>query len=111
MVARSVPKARIVASGTVHVVTRRAAAAAEVRAASYLRAYSFGNYPSDRSEFAMRSHLKMIADDAWEQLEKSLDNSDLHFIPLIAVQDDPKNIQDLVSKGIQLNVPAEVRHA
>lgn len=110
MVAKLVTKTRIVASGTVHVVTRRAVAAAEVRAASYLRAYSFGNYPSDRSEFAMRSHLKMIADDAWEQLENSLDDSNLLFIPLIAVQDDPKNIQDLVSKGIQLNVPAEVRN-
>lgn len=111
MVSRSVPKGWIVASGNVHVVTRKAVATAEIRAASYLRAYSFGTYPSGRSEFAMRSHLKMVADDAWEQLETSLNNPDLHFIPLIAIQDDPKSIQDLVSNGIQLNVPAEVRFA
>ena len=37
-----------------------------IRAASYLRAHSFGIYPEDRSEYAKRAHLLISANDALE---------------------------------------------
>ena len=43
-----------------------------LRAASYLRAYSFGTYPEDRSEYAKRAHLLICATDALEQMEAGL---------------------------------------
>lgn len=92
------------------VLVRKAQRSAELRAASYVRAHSFGKYPSDRSEFARRSHMQMTADDAWEQMEQGLQASDegkgLLFFPVIATQaciDD-----SIVSNGIHVNIPLEV---
>jgi ribosomal protein S18 acetylase RimI-like enzyme len=45
---------------------RPARTAAELRAAAYLRAASFGHYPSDRSAFAARQHRRMRGDAEWE---------------------------------------------
>ena len=45
---------------------RPAASAAELRAAAYLRAASFGHYPADRSEYAARQHRRMRGDAEWE---------------------------------------------
>ena len=43
-----------------------------MRAASYLRAHSFGVYPADRSEYAKRAHLLISANDALEQMQGGL---------------------------------------
>ena len=102
---------QIFAGETQPVLVRKAQRSAELRAASYVRAHSFGKYPSDRSEFARRRHMQMTADDAWEQMEQGLQASGegkgLLFFPVIATQG---SIDDtLVSNGIHVNIPHEVR--
>lgn len=100
-----------VVAGESPVLVRKAQRSAELRAASYVRAHSFGKYPADRSEFSRRSHMQMTADDAWEQMERGLQASKegkgLLFFPVIATQE---SIDDtLISNGIHVNIPLEVR--
>lgn len=99
-----------VIAGEQQVVVRKAHHSAELRAASYVRAHSFGKYPSDRSEYARRSHMQMTADDAWEQMEQGIQASQQGkgpvFFPIIATKE---SIDDSVlSQGIHVNIPLEV---
>lgn len=55
---------------TLEFAVREAAGTAELRATAFLRAQSFSQIPSDRSDFARRAHLRMKADAIWEELEK-----------------------------------------
>lgn len=42
---------------------------AEYRAAAAVRAASFYTYPTDRSELAIRAHVRMKVDAEWEAIE------------------------------------------
>ena len=71
------------------IALRPAVQSSEYRAAAFLRAQSFYTYPSDRSEYARRSHLRMKADEMWQHLEEGTshrgDNaSEPIVVPLIA---------------------------
>ena len=94
---------------------RKALLSAELRAASYLRAYSFGTYSLDRSEYARRSHLQMTADDAWQQMEdglaKSAGGGSPSFFPIIACREEldlhTSVVDNMISQGVHINVPTE----
>lgn len=67
---------------------------AEFRAAAFLRAASFYSYPSDRSDFAKRAHLRMKADAAWKAIEEKVAGTDVEYkdilvIPFIATISAP----------------------
>ena len=86
---------------------KKASASSELRAASYVRAYSFGTYPSDRSEYARRSHVQMTADGAWEQMESQLEKEGLDFFPMIAVSGTFDDAENLIAQGVHVNIPTE----
>lgn len=98
-------------AGGPQVLVRKAHRSAELRAASYVRAHSFGNYPADRSEYARRSHIQMTADDAWEQMEQGQracqDGTGPMFFTIIASQQSIAD--DLVSNGMHIHIPHRVR--
>jgi len=56
-----------------------ASTTAEFRAAAFLRASSFYSYPSDRSDFAKRAHLRMKADAAWKAIEEKVAGTDVEY--------------------------------
>lgn len=91
-------------------IIKKASTVPEQRASSYLRAHSFAYYPSDRSEYARRSHMQMTADDAWRQIEDSLKSNEKRhaFVPLIATSTDIAPVQELLSQGLHLTIPREV---
>lgn len=103
-----------------------------IRAASYLRAHSFGIYPKDRSEYAKRAHLLILAKDALEQMQCGLGISNglraaeevsntsnvVAFFPVIASlrrsdistghkydDDDLAAIESVISGGVHLHIP------
>ena len=104
-----------------------------IRAASYLRAHSFGIYPEDRSEYAKRAHLLISANDALEQMQCGLGVSQgrppvaevqnpsnvVAFLPVIATlsrrhisgdekygADDLAAIEAVISGGVHVHVPS-----
>lgn len=89
------------------VSVRKATTSSELRAASYVRAYSFGTYPSDRSEYARRSHIQLTADGAWEQMESQLEKEGLVFFPMIAVNGTFNDAENLIAQGVHVNIPTE----
>eukprot|EP00879_Flechtneria_rotunda_P033370 GHRR01036956.1.p1 GENE.GHRR01036956.1~~GHRR01036956.1.p1 ORF type:complete len:177 (+),score=23.17 GHRR01036956.1:148-678(+) len=72
---------------------RQATSLAELRAAGYLRAYSFYTYPPDRSEYSARMHRRMKGDAEWECVTKKINGAepayqDLKVVCLIATMTD-----------------------
>lgn len=54
----------------------------------------------------------MTADDAWSQLEEGLkigNERKLTFLPMIVTQMHPEGVEDVISKGIQIQIPTNVR--
>lgn len=106
-----------------------------IRAASYLRAHSFGIYPEDRSEYAKRAHLLISAKDALEQMQCGLclgvsqgssavkvstPSKEVAFFPVIASlrrsdisaghlhgDDDLAAIEAVVSGGVHVHIPSK----
>jgi len=98
-----------------------------LRAASYLRAYSFGTYPEDRSEYAKRAHLLICATDALEQMEAGLgvasgadereepnafnNSSNLAFFPVVAtltrgeIGSAVHEVESVIAGGVHVHVP------
>ncbi len=88
------------------VTFRVATGSAEYRAVGYLRAQCFYNYPSDRSEFARRAHMRMKGDEMWQQLEEvafKYEEDDSIVIPMIATVDSDLGLHD-TSVGIPTQV-------
>ena len=107
-----------------------------IRAASYLRAHSFGIYPEDRSEYAKRAHLLISAKDALEQMqcglrlgtsqgppvvkEVSTTSNEVAFFPVVASlsrseisaghahgDDDLAAIEAAISGGVHVHIPSK----
>ena len=99
------------------VIVRPAFSSAEYRAAAYLRAQCFygDSYPEGRSEFTRRSHVRMKADEMWQQLEDLCVVDTTHnivVIPLIAIgaeEDFPRVTENLDDLSVAL--PSEVSNS
>lgn len=76
---------------------RLATTPAELRAAGYLRAYTFYTYPPDRSEYSRRMHRRMKGDAEWESVTRKVTGTEPEYKSMkvlcmvAAVDDDPES--------------------
>lgn len=61
----ALPPLHVHTQPTVQFKVRQATSAAELRAAGYLRAYTFYSYPPDRSEYSRRVRLTQLLQQTW----------------------------------------------